>query len=110
MLDSEAGKGRRLLLHVAKSDLDALVQAALVARGRAGLDVAFACGLVDQREGGGKGFGKIRRFLGGQRAAHGADLVTETRSGNAVEKSTTFGLPDTLQGRKCIRHLVVLIL
>jgi hypothetical protein len=105
-----ASNAYRLLRGIAQSHFDALVDAALVARRCAALDVAFAGSTVDQRKGAVHDCFEIAVLFGGERAAHGANLVAESGPRETIKDSTPLGLTDPLERLNTICHLLLCIL
>lgn len=82
---------------MAREGLDAHVQAGLIAGGGVLLDHAGFGRAVDYRKCGGQQLGSGVAIFRGEGAAHGADLVTQTGAGAAIDDGAALFLTDALQ-------------
>src|SRR5271168_1266968 len=86
------------------------MDAALVARRRAALDVAFARSPIDQRERTVHDRLEVARLFGSQRPAHGANLVAQSGPRETIKCSAPLSLTDPLERLNSVCHLLLCIL
>ena len=95
---------------IAQSGFDALVDAALVTRRSAALDVTLARSSVDQRKSAVHDRFEVARLFGRERTTHVADLVAESGPRESIKYSAPLGLTDPLERLNTICHLLLCIL